>query len=381
MCSFTGYVIFFGVLSALIGVWVYPYVAFICKYAYFLPIVSQFCPNIIYPPVMFSQPPAPISALATQTANLIGELSKVEIGAPARFVGIQTFVMDIQGRVGASDIQEPLKSQLKMHLTEFDLLLDTGIDNLIEMQSVFISAIDNLRICTEQTLDGVSRIKDGDKPIFGIERIGNGWFSFNEVLYCHILLLGTPETQEGLLNILYEDYLTWISAEITQILEQALATQTALTAVKDKINTLEGLFSGGLKVAEDRMDDIQFGTFWARVFGPNQANQAKQFRAIQNFKDFKKYNELFGNAARNIIAEVKQHQADMKQLEKKHRASGPLQETLEMYLLQMQSAVQRLSKSKDDVNRKIEQSKQQERIAAWQRGCFDYFSIPLASRE
>ena len=175
MCSFRTSAILFGVLALVLGAWIHPYIVFLCKFSYFLPIVQPFCSN----PVPIPDRPIvipPINAIATETARLVSGLSQVEISAPTRFVTVQTIAMDIQGRVEVSDMDSMLKSQLKTHLTEFDLLLEMAIDNLIEMQTTFVSGIDNLQIYTEQTLSGISKIIDGRKPLFGFKRVGNDTF-------------------------------------------------------------------------------------------------------------------------------------------------------------------------------------------------------------
>lgn len=307
-------------------------------------------------------------------AHLVSGLSQAEISAPTRFVAVQTIVMDIQGRVEVSDIDPRLKSQLKTHLTEFDLLLENVIDDLIEMQTIFVSGIDILQIYTEQTLSGILNIMDGREPLFGLKRVGNDTFWLVEIPDCRSPFSGSPETLEEQLSILYDDYLTWIDTEVERILSQALKTQETLSKNREKVKTLGNLFSGGLKVAEDGLDEVQFGSMWARLFGGNKADMARQNRAIENFKDFQRYNQLFGNAVGKVIVEVKQHQATVKNLKAKHKAAGPLVTTLEMYLKQMQSALTSLKESKNDFNKNVQRSKQeQERIESWERECSDDF--------
>ena len=87
---------------------------------------------------------------------------------------------------------------------------------------------------------------------------------------------------------------------------------------------------------------------------------ARQQRAIDTFKDFQQCNQLFGNAVGKVIVEVKEHQANVKNLKAKHKAAGPLLTTLEMYLKQMQGVLKSLEKSKNIFNKNVERSKQEQ---------------------
>jgi hypothetical protein len=158
--------------------------------------------------------------------------------------------------------------------------------------------------------------------------------------------------------ILFDNYLTWMSTEVGQILTEAVTAQKTLEQIKKKFQTIHGTYNEGKHAAERDLEELANGTLWRRIFGGNTVNIERQRRAINDLDEFIRYNILFLNNVGLTITKIKEYQSQTKKLQETKISPGPLEVTLDTYLKQIQGALTRLTKSKEDFDGKIQQSQQ-----------------------
>jgi hypothetical protein len=167
-------VIFLGIIM---GIIYFAYVYLICQKLCFLPLICNACPQKTFPSgerALANIPP--INTVAQQTAVVVKALTNTDVSAPRRLVAIQTILAEIDSRVQFSDIDETTKEQLKSQLGHLDKLIEKAIEEIIEMHTTMAGALDNLQIHTEHTLKDLMRVMNGEKSLFGSERIGKYTF-------------------------------------------------------------------------------------------------------------------------------------------------------------------------------------------------------------
>jgi hypothetical protein len=116
--------------------------------------------------------------IANQTVSLFDDISNTDISASHCFVIIQTSLGELQARIQNSSVSETAKQKVKTHFEKLDLLIVNSINGIISMQIAFESAQENIKICTEHALDGLSSISNNKKPRTESEPQGKHVFSY-----------------------------------------------------------------------------------------------------------------------------------------------------------------------------------------------------------
>ena len=163
---------------------------------------------------------------------------------------------------------------------------------------------------------------------------------------------------------LFEDYSVSVTEQIDKILINAQQASMSLESIKNKLETIQELNFKGKYLAQTRIDDLQNGSLWSRLFDEGQRGIVRNQRNLQTLDGSIDFVTLASNNVNDVILKLKGFKVDAVGLQ--HTASL-LEElphmSVKKHVQLLQAALKRLTESKGKFEGKIERANQENEIS------------------
>ncbi|UJR11370.1 hypothetical protein I4U23_015550 [Adineta vaga] len=319
----------------------YGYIHIICQRACSLPFVCHLCPDNSQGPISIP----PFNKLAEDSTAVANVLVDADVDAPIRCIRAKTALIEIRGTIIHSDINPTIKAQLDTEIKGLQELMQTSADDLTDMLASFHGALGRMELYGRWGKDDLLKlIKTETSSDKGLPQIG-----YSEM------------KDQTTLDTSFNRYMERTNTEIDKILEQAQQAHMSLKSTENKLETIQQINAKGKSISEKRVNELQYGSWWSRLFDEGQLGIVKHQRNIKTLGDFSDFITKTLNNIGEIIIKLRTFKHDATHLKETIAIIDefPVKSIGEHAAL-LELALEQLTQSKDIFAKRIESAKQKQ---------------------
>jgi hypothetical protein len=160
------------------------------------------------------------------------------------------------------------------------------------------------------------------------------------------------------LNTSFQNYMTSMNKEIDDVLTAAQEAHLSLNRIIEKLKTIQEINFKGKKIDQVRLDELQHGTIWSRLFDEGELGIKKYQRNLNTLDEFVRFINSASNNIGSIIIKLKLFKGDATNLK---RMTAILNEvpvkSINEHAELLQSALDRLTEANEAFEGKLEETK------------------------
>ena len=163
----------------------------------------------------------------------------------------------------------------------------------------------------------------------------------------------------NILSESFQDYIMKVSKQIDQILFKAQEASTSLHRINDKLDTIQETTFKGKYMSQTRIDQLQNGSFWSRLFDEGEIGLVKQQRNLRILDQFSDFVSIASKNVNDFIIKLKMFKADAEDLKETTSSLEVLpHSSINKHTQLLEAALKRLTQSKQKFEEKMEKANQ-----------------------